>query len=155
MLSSCTKSIDQQVVYDNVIYGLDTVEVYSSAAEKTKQKTPTQFYSILYGDLFQTSIPGKELNDLGILSQSIGDKQVMNEMVLASYINNLNVKVPSSVEMRADIGKFIDNTYIRFYLRKPTPSEKYYLVNLITTDTGITPSIVYSAFSLSNEYLFY
>lgn len=37
--SSCKKEIIQNHIYDNVIYQLDTVPIYSSALEKTKKKT--------------------------------------------------------------------------------------------------------------------
>jgi len=156
ILASCTKEreIIQEIDY-NYIYGIDTVYVYQSAADKTKQKTSYQYTSILYADLHQKSIPTNDLNEISRLTLAIGDKQLVNEMLLSNYLNSGNAIIPSNTEMRNDVGQFIEDTYKRFYLRKPTEIERYYLINLIESDTSITPEIVYSSFALSNEYLFY
>lgn len=52
LLASCKKDVLQKRVYDNVIYEVNPVALYASNAEKTKQKSSTQYVSILYNDLF-------------------------------------------------------------------------------------------------------
>ena len=152
----CKKDVEITRNYDyNVIYEVDTTWLYQSSADKTKQKTSDQYISILYSDLHQKSIPGNDLDEITQLSIAVGDKQVVNEFLLGNYMNSGNVIIPTDSEMRLDIEKFILDTYKRFYLRKPTELEKEYLVNLIEGDNSITPDIVFTAFSLSNEYLFY
>lgn len=154
--SGCKKDVEitRNIDY-NVIYEVDTTYLYQSSADKTKQKTSYQYISILYADLHQKSIPGNDLNEITQLAIAVGDKQVANEILLGNYMNSGNAIVPTDSEMRADIEKFIEDTYKRFYLRKPTELEKEYLKKLIESDNTITPDIVFTAFSLSNEYLFY
>ncbi len=153
--AACKKTIVQDKVYDNVIYDVGKTAIYQSASQKTRQKTATQFTSILYADLFQQQIPSNELNDLSVLFLANGDKGMINEMLVNNYMQSPNVKIPTNAAMRADVDKFIDNTFIRFYLRNPTAYEKYYLKNLIQNDASITPQLVYSSFVLGDEYWFY
>ncbi len=153
--AGCKKEIIENTIYDNVIYDLDTVAVYSSSAEKTKQKSSDQYISILYADLFKKTIPSSELLKMSELALGSGDKQLLNELIMSSYLNDTDVKVPTDAQMRQDLDKFIDETYIRFFLRHPTEYERYFLKNLIQNDPGMTPDLVYSSFALSNEYLFY
>ncbi len=154
-LTACKKTVIQNHVYDNVIYDVGKTAVYQSAAQKTRQKTTTQFISILYSDLFQSAIPNNQLNDLSILYLANGDKNMITEMLVSNYMNTTGVKLPSNTDMRADVDKFINNTYIHFYLRYPTSYELYYLKNMIQNDANITPELVYSSFVLSDEYWFY
>ena len=155
IFASCKKQIVQDKTYGNVIYDIGNVVLYQSAAQKTRQKTPTQFLSILYADLFQKSIPSNELNDLSILFLANSDKGMINEMLVNNYLKTSGVKMPTNAAMRVDLDKFIDQTFIRFYLRYPTSYEKFYLKNRIQQDANITPEIVYSSFVLSDEYWFY
>jgi hypothetical protein len=153
--SSCKKKIIQDKVYDNVIYDVGKVSLYQSAADKKRVKTPTQFISIMYADLFQKTISTQELNDLSVMYSSEGDKGLMTEMLVSNYMNATSVKMPLNADMRNDIDKFIEETFIRFYLRNPTSYEKYYFKNLIQNDLNITPELVYSSFVLSDEYWYY
>lgn len=157
LLAACKKEtkIIENVTYDNTIFQVDDQVLYSSNAQKNKQKSTTQFISILYADLFQTAVPGDVINDVVQLTLATGDKQATNELLVFNALNAPGVIIPTKAEMNADVDAFLDDTYVRFYLRKPTELERYYLGNLIQTDTSITPELIYSAFSLSNEYLFY
>jgi hypothetical protein len=152
---SCVKRIEEKVVYDNIYYQMDTVAIYQTAAQKVKQKTALQYLSIMYADFFNKAIPLSELNDLDELSLAFGDKGLMNEMYLSKYLRRGDVDVPSDGEMRADIDGFIDETYIRFYLRNPTAYERQFLTSLIEDDVDLTPALIYTAFALANEYYFY
>jgi hypothetical protein len=147
-LSSCKKDY-------NYIYDVGSEAIYSSNAEKTKQKSSTQFISILYSNLFQTSISQQELNDLTELRMSIGDKQIADDLVISAYINDGSVQIPSDADMRANIEQFVEDTYLRFYLRKPTPYEARYLKESIESDSDLSPDLIYTAFAESNEYKFY
>lgn len=153
--SACKKTIVQDKVYDNTIYDLGNQVVYTSAAQKNKQKTATQYLSILYADLKQTSIPNNELTNLSQVNLAFGDKGLVNEVLVSHYMNNPGVVLPSTSYMRNNLDKFIEETYIRFYQRKPTAYEVYGLKKLITDDPNLTPELVYSSFALSDEYWFY
>lgn len=152
---SCKKTIVQDKVYDNVIYDLGNQVVYTAASQKTKQKTATQYLSILYADLKQTTIPNNELTNLSQVNLAFGDKGLVNEVLVSHYMNNPGVVLPTAAYMRANLDQFITDTYIRFYQRKPSSYEMYGLKKIITDDPNMTPELVYSSFALSDEYWFY
>ena len=156
LLSSCTKEkkIDRELIY-NPVYEIDTVNLYGSNVEKTKQKSSTQYLSILYGNLFKKTISGNQLTDLSEFILSVGDKQLANDIITNAAIKAPGLIIPTDAEMRANIDKFITDTYVRFYLRKPTELEKATLKNMISKDSGLKPELIYFSFALSNEYLFY
>jgi hypothetical protein len=139
----------------NYIYDVGNEVVYESNAEKTKQKTSAQYVSILYSNLFQSSIPQSELTDLSELRTAIGDKQIADNLIINDYTHSSNVQIPTDAQMRADIPTFVEETYIRFFLRKPSPYEARFMKESIESDAGLTPALIYSAFAESNEYKFY
>jgi hypothetical protein len=155
--AACKKEITQEVIYDNIIYNIDTVPVYAAANDKDRLKTPLQYISSLYSNLYFASIPAGELDDLVIYRLSIGDKTLVNEMILNAMLKDPEVygSLPSNDEMRSDLSEFIDITYLRFFLRYPTEYEKYGLKQIIEEDETITVTDVYRSFLLSNEYMFY
>jgi hypothetical protein len=154
-LGSCVKRVEEKLVYDNVFLQMDTVAVYQTAAEKVKQKTALQYLSIMYADFFNQAIPSNELNRLDELSLAFGDKGLINEMYLRRYLVQPGVQLPAEEEMRSDVPNFINETYIRFYLRNPTAYEFRFLKDQIENDEGLTPSLIFTSFALSNEYYFY
>lgn len=154
-LPSCKKKVIENVNYENTVFELDTLNLYESSANKNKQKSTTQYVSILYRDLFSASISSANLNELSILYLSQGDKQMATELLLSSYMNVPSVLIPTEQNMRQDIPQFVEETYIRFLLRKPTAYEKEYMVSLIEDDQAMTPELIYMGFVLSNEYQFY
>ena len=154
---SCRKetTLTTNPVVDNYVYDVNGESIYQSALEKNKQKTPEQYISILYANLFQTSIPVDVLSVLGEVRTALGDKQMANELILNGFVNEPSVLILSNAEMRNNIDRFIDNTYLRFFLRSPTAYEKFELKKLIEEDNDLTPALIYQSFSLSNEYQFY
>ena len=105
--------------------------------------------------MFNQTIPGSDLNNLGEVILSIGDKGLVNQLILERFLTLPGIQIPTQTQMNADLNSFITSAYQRFYLRNPTEYEKYYLKNLIQNDASVTPEIVYAAFALSNEYMFY
>ena len=87
LVSSCRKDneIIEDIIYEP-IYQVDSVILYASSAQKTKQKSLSQFISILYADLFQTTISSKELNESGQLYSAIGDKGLFTEIPKSNFI---------------------------------------------------------------------
>ena len=136
--SSCKKEIIENVVYDNIIYQIDTVPVYQSNTEKDRLKTPLQYISSLFSNLYFSSIPSTVLDNLVIYRLSIGDKTLVNEMILNAMLQDPAVlaTLPSDTEMRNDVDQFIDETYLRFFLRNPTAYEKFGLQNIIEEVLG-------------------
>lgn len=152
---SCVKRIEEQLVYDNIYYQMDTVAVYQTAAQKVKQKSALQYLSIMYADFFNKAIPSSELKDLNELTLAFGDKGLINEMYLSRYLKRPDVQLPTNDAMRADVTKFINETYIRFFLRNPTAYEFRFLKDQIEEDTELSPALIYISFALANEYYFY
>ncbi len=154
---SCKKEVVEEVIYDNIIYQIDTVPVYQSNTEKDRLKTPIQYISSLYSNLAFSSIPTSILDNLVVYRLSIGDKTLVNELILNAMLEDpaITALFPTNAEMRDDIDAFIDESYLRFYLRNPTAYEKYSLHNIIEADEDITVTDMFRAFLLSNEYMFY
>ncbi len=155
--SACKKETEviKQPEVDNYIYNINGETLYASNVEKNKQKSSEQYISILYANLFQTAIPQNDLVELAEIRLCIGDKQSADELILNSFVNNGNVVIPTDAEMRADVEKFVKETYLRFFLRIPTAYEVFELKNEIENDPELTPELIYQAFALSNEYKFY
>lgn len=137
------------------IYEVDQQELYQSASEKKTLKTTTQFIAIAYNDLFGTSITNSELNKFDIALQALGDKGVIQDMVIKSLINRSGVQIVPDAAMRADVATFIDVTYLRFFNRKPTEFEVWKLKDLIEKNADISPRMVYYSLMTSDEYRYF
>lgn len=148
LLASCKK--DPEVLFE-----LNNVELYPSAADKKKLKSNQQFVSILYTNLFQTAISGNNVFELDALFRSIGDQDVAKEVLISNFFNQQGVQLPSSTEMNADIDAFVVETYKRFFVREPSVAEKTWVKNFIQNNPYMNPELVFFAFALSNEYQYY
>lgn len=137
------------------IYEVNELDLQSESARKNKLKSNDQYVSILYANLFQKALPASELAEINRLLESIGDKGTAKEIIISNMMNQPNIIMPSETEMRANIDQFIIDTFKRFYIRKPTASEKAYFKNTITTRTNLTVEMIYTAFALSDEYQYY
>src|SRR6185436_1493348 len=131
ILCSCKKEVLQKVIYDNTIYGVTPVNLYLSNADKTKQKSPEQFVSILYSNLTNQTIPADDLTHISEVTYSFGDKGLVNSMLLENFLSAPQIEIPSKQQMRNDITTFVSNTYLKFYLRKPSEYEKYFFSSMI------------------------
>ncbi len=140
---------------ETVIYEVNPVTVTSNNGGKTKQKSTEQFLNVAYANLYQTALSPTKLARLTDVVNSIGDKQVAYETVIAKMMSDPNVILPPTAEMRADLPAFITETYQRFYVRNPTEAEKAWWVNYLETRTNLTAEEVYFTFATSNEYSFY
>ena len=137
------------------IYELEQEELRSESAGKTKFKTIDQYISILYANLFQKAIPASELGEIKRVIKAIGDKQLAKEVIISNFMNRPDVKLPTDLEMRANVDSFVVKTFERFYVRRPTASEKEYFRNIIGTRTDLKAEIIYTSFALSDEYQYY
>ena len=140
---------------DDIIYDVNQVNATSYNANKNKLKTISQYISILYANLFQKALSANELVEITNCIESIGDKQVAHEIILSNFMNKSGVTIPSDSLMRTDVNAFIEQTYKRFYVRDLTEAEREFFLNFFASNPDISVEMVYSAFSLSNEYQFY
>lgn len=136
-------------------FELNGIEVTTQTAVKDRLKTPEQWVSIVYTNLFQAALPANELFDVSQVFSSIGDKDIAREVLLSNFFNTEGVELPTLQEMQADPDAFINETYLRFFVRLPTAAERTYVRNFLDNHPGMTPELVYMSFALSEEYLYY
>jgi hypothetical protein len=136
-------------------FELNGIEVSTQTAVKDRLKSPEQWVSIVYTNLFQAALPANELFDVSQVFSSIGDQEIAREVLLSNFFNSDEVQLPTPEEMQANPDAFIDATYLRFFVRLPTAAERTYVRNFLDNHPGITPELVYMSFALSEEYLYY
>ena len=137
------------------IYEVEPVAVTDGSGTKEKPKSPGQFFNIAHANLNQTALAPNELVQKTEVYESIGDKQVAFEVLVAKMLADPEVALPSSSEMRADLPAFIAATYRRFYVREASAAEKTWWVNYLTSRPHLTPLEVYYAFATADEYFYY
>ncbi len=137
------------------LYEVNEETILPPNANKTKLKSDQQYIAILYANLFQTALSSDDLFEASECVQSIGDKDLVHEVLISNYMNKSNVILPTNEEMRADIDAFITETYNRFLVRNPTEAERQYFKNYINTNPNVRPELVYFSFALCNEYQYY
>lgn len=146
-LNSCKK--------DDPIYEINQINASSYNANKNKLKSPSQYISILYANLFQKALAPNELVEITRCIESVGDKELVHEVIISNFMNKDDVTIPSDSLMRADLDLFLEETYKRFFVRDITEAEREFFLNFFASRPNISAEMVYTAFSLSNEYQFY
>ena len=76
-------------------------------------------------------------------------------MIIRNFLNTTGIVIPASTIMRADINAFVNSSYQKFLNRTPNSYEKWFVSNVIQSDTSISPVLVYYSFMTSNEYMHY
>lgn len=137
------------------VYEVNEIESNQSNLDKKTLKTPEQYMSILHANLFQKALSANELIEITKCIDAVGDKEMVYETILSSFMNRPDKIIPDELEMRANLDQFIIDTYKRFLIRNPTEAEKAWFRNYIESDQNISPELVYMSFALSEEYLYY
>ncbi|MFN8285299.1 MAG: hypothetical protein U0V74_01025 [Chitinophagales bacterium] len=137
------------------VYETQQQELYQNANDKRNLKTTTQFITIAYNDLFNDNITTTELNKLDIALQAVGDKGVVQDLIVKNFINRPGVVITDNTAMRSDIPAFVNDAYLRLYNRKPTEVEAWKMKSLIENNTDISPKMVYYSMMTAEEYRFY
>ena len=137
------------------IYELNPIEARGFSGKKDKPKSQEQYVSILYTNLFQTALSGNQLVQIINCIESIGDKELAREVIISNFMNRAGIVLPTNEYMRNETDAFLNETYERFYVRQPTEAERLWYKNFIQANPQVTPELVYFAFALSNEYLYY
>ena len=140
-----------------MVFEINEVKLYPSASSKLKEKTESQWIAVVYTNLFQQALSAGDIYKAGQCITSIGDKELAREVIISNFMNSISPlpAIPTDTDMRADIDKFINDTYERFLIRRPTEGEKQYFRNEINNNPTRSAEIIYFSFALSNEYLFY
>jgi hypothetical protein len=150
-ISACKKK-------DSNTYEVVDTNSYGDNLNKDKSKSNIEFHSILSTNLFQKPSSINELSRTDRVMQSCGDKTLINEVIISNYMNSANVKLPSRKMMTDSTERFIEETFIRFFIRRPTEAEKTWFTNFINankSNPNFRPELVYTAFAASDEYMFY
>lgn len=137
------------------VYDVNDVTIRQPDADKPNVKSTTEFISIAYSDLFGGQITQSKLVNLQLAYAAFGDLKLMEEMIIKNFLNESGVQIPSSTEMRADVEKFVDESYIKFYNRRPNEFEKWHVVAAINDDVQLTPELLWFSMMTSNEYRYY
>lgn len=143
---------------DNNTYEVVNTAAYGDNLNKDKSKSNIEFHSILSTNLFQKPSSINELSRIDRVMQSCGDKTLINEVIISNYMNSASVKLPSRRMMTDSTERFVEETFIRFFIRRPTEAEKTWFINFISankTNPNFRPELVYTAFAASDEYMFY
>jgi hypothetical protein len=145
---SCTEEKKYQ-------YGVDTVDVNQGGGQKTNQKSTTEFISIAYSDLYGTIIPQTKLVNLSVAYSSFGDLKVIEQRIIANFLNDTAINLPNVPAVNGDTILFITNTYKKFFNREPNEFEKYKWKDMVQNNSSVTPMTIYFALMTSDEYRFY
>ena len=137
------------------VYELNSIVAHPANTGKDKLKTDEQYISILYANLFQKALSANKLVEISECIQSIGDKETAKEVIIANFLNDPDIIIPSRQDMLDDPDGFLDETYHRFFVRNITEAEKTYLKNLIMANDSLTPEMLYYSFALSDEFQYY
>lgn len=148
MFLSCSKEKQYQ-------YEVNNVDVSGGTGAKNNQKSTTEFISIAYADLFNTTIPQSKLINLSVAYNSFGDLKVIEDRIIRNLLNTPGANIPASFSVSGDTTQFVVNCYRKFFNRDPNELEKYYWKGLIRTNNNVTPMIVYYSLMTSDEYRFY
>lgn len=149
VFSSCKK---QETKYE---YEVNNEDILPANVNKTRLKTTDQYVAILYANLFQKALSSNNLFTISQCFDSVGDQILARQILIANLMKKPGVILPTVASMNANIEAFINETYVRFYVRTPTESEKAYLKKMIQSDPNYTPEIIYISFALSDEYMYY
>jgi hypothetical protein len=136
------------------VYGVTDVNVSKPDGDKGTVKSKEEFVSIAYSDITGASISRNELATLLLPYQSFGDYKLLEDMIIKSFLNLPGATMPTKSQMLADLPKFINDSYRRFYNRDPNEYEQWYLDKFIR-DNDMSPDLVYYALMTSNEYRYY
>jgi hypothetical protein len=138
-----------------VVYEVNQERVYQNANEKKSLKNETEFISIAYSDLFETNITYDMLQKIQGPYVSFGDRGLMVDLIIRNFLASPAARIPSDSEMRADIPRFVSETYMKFYNREPNEYEQWKMEQMIRNDSKITAELVYYAMMTSDEYRYY
>jgi hypothetical protein len=139
----------------DVAYQLNEEDIFPIDAQKGKLKTEGQYLAILHANLFQQALSANKVIELEDIIFGFGDKDLIHEVIISNLMNKQNVQLPTDSAMHADPEQFMLDTYERFLIRRPSEAELTWFINYIDNHPNVSTELVYFAFALSNEYLYY
>ena len=116
LFSSCKK--------DDPVYSINQIQANAYNANKTKLKSPSQFISILYANLFQKALSANELVEITRCIESVGDKTCMKLLLVILWIDEVTLPSDSLMKgFRSIYGKHIEG-----FILEISTAEKSFLL---------------------------
>ncbi|MEM7367936.1 MAG: hypothetical protein AAF587_05000 [Bacteroidota bacterium] len=150
LVCSCSK--DVQDIY---LYEVQQVDVSQSGVEKNNLKSDLEFISLAYSDLLDETISNQNLNRMILAYTSVGDKELIADILIRNLLNSPNANIPSNDVMRSDVDQFILDIYGKLFVREPNEYEAWFLKDMIDNDPDLTPEMIFYAFLTSDEYRYF
>lgn len=149
ILFSCKKE-------KKVIYHLNDVNINQNSANKDHLKSTTEFISIAYSDIFGTVITNDKLSDLSAMYLALGDKKLIEEMVIKNFLNEPTTQIPTlDTTSQSTIQNFVTDSYKKLFNRVPDEYELWFVTDMIQKDTALTAELIYFSLMTANEYRYY
>ena len=149
ILFSCKKE-------KKVIYHLNDVNINQNSANKDHLKSTTEFISIAYSDIFGTVITNDKLSDLSAMYLALGDKKLIEEMVIKNFLNEPTTQIPTlDITSQSTIQNFVTDSYKKLFNRVPDEYELWFVTDMIQKDTALTAELIYFSLMTANEYRYY
>ncbi len=136
-------------------FDINPVVINQDGANKENLKSPDQFITLLYADLYSTTIPYAELKKLQRLLESFGDKNVIIERIAQNMLNDPLAQIPADTILTAAADVFISESYKLFFTRNASEAEVWYIRELIKNNPELTVKEIYYAFITSEGYKYY
>lgn len=136
------------------VYEIEPIHISPNKPRRPFVKNTEQFIAIAFSDLTGQPINQSELNSLKLIYESVGDMKMVEELIIKNLLNRPDIQIPSRPEMLNDIPGFIQLSWLKFYNREPTESERWQLEKMIKEDKNetITPELLWFSLMTSNEY---
>jgi hypothetical protein len=137
------------------VYEITPVTAKKESRNKNSIKTPNEFISLAYSDLFGVSIASKKLLLLNEGYTLFGDKKYVESIIIRNLLNDPQLQLISTQNMRANPKDFVTKAYKTLFAREVTEYELQYLTNYINTTPTLTSKLFYHSLLSSNEYRYY
>jgi len=95
----------------------------------------------------------KETNSAPFTDTTIAELTVISELMCMDPMSyNYDETV---IYITPTLDGFLEDTYKRFFIRNITEAERKFFIDFFETHPNVSIEMIYTAFSLSNEYQFY
>lgn len=137
------------------VYDVDKLEVRKPAGAKDNVKSQAEFIAIAYTDITGQTVSSSIMEQLLAPYQAFSDQKLLEQMIVKSFVNISDNRIPTDTEMRTDVEAFVTATYERLYNRAPDEFELYAVTKMIKEDAAFTAREVYFAMMTADEYRYY
>ena len=131
---------------------LGEISVTSTPIKKRQTKTHSQFIQIAYIDLFNKTITPQRFNRAKQIFDSQGDDDINFRLFIKQLLDDPGIILPSKKFIQKDTEKFVVESYLKFYGRRPNGYEKKLLIDDIKRDQTVSAATIYYILMTTEEY---